>query len=251
MIEQLKSILKPAREIAGELARLTNMEAEARRVIKSASEAGDIDSPQVTRKVGDAHIRLSLARGRRGHVEAESGRLDDALREACRKEARRWNGLVAEAKEALRESRIQANLIFWDGDERACRRYYDSHLMEDAPAFHKFSRAFCPETPVHADAIKDAEMLAAHIARHGRALGWTEEQIVREPIQAPSRARRQEEPPEVKVRAIEDLPTVIAEQLRSRDPKRPRQAPRVEAGEEVTLPIAQYRAWARFFERVK
>jgi hypothetical protein len=249
MIE-FKKLLKEAQDVADEIRRLDLMERDANKVLKEVGSAGDIESTATQRKVADARIRLDLVASRRGYVESEHQRLYDALRAAYRAEASRWNILVAQAKNAMVEERISASLKYWEGDEKACRKYFDGLRMFEAPIFYTYNCAFCPEIPAYSDPIQAVKSLASHMERHRKILGWTEEQAARVPA-APRPGRPTgEEPKEILVRAIEDLPRPIAEQLALADRNKPRQKLAASAGKTFTLSIAQYRAWGRFFERV-
>jgi hypothetical protein len=249
MIE-LKKLVKEAQDVADEIRRLDLMERDANKVLKEVGRTGDIEVSATQRKVADARIRLDLVASRRRYVESEDGRLAAALRIAYREEATRWNILVAQAKSAMAEERILANVKYWNGDERECRKYFDGIRMFEAPIFYDYDRSFFPETPLFPDPIKALEWLTRSIETRRKALGWTEEQAARVTTAPPPGRPAGEEPKEILVRAIEDLPRPIAEQLGLADPKKPRQKPLPSAGKTFTLPIAQYRAWARFFERV-
>jgi hypothetical protein len=238
MIE-LKDLLKPARDVSDELRRLDLMAADAKKTLKTAGATGDIEDPKVQRKVGDARIRLDLVKGRRTHIESENARLDDDLRAAYRKEAARWNRLVMEAKAALVEARIQANLPYWDGDEHACRRLYDGGRMEEAPIFYRFSRAFCSETPPCDDPIKAAELLTAHINRAAKALGWTEEQMSRIPTKPAPRAAGKKHSEKVIVRALRVLPAIGVDEKALKE------------GKPIEVNWRDYQALGRYLELVE
>jgi hypothetical protein len=170
MIDE-KKLAKTASDISDELKRLDITEAEDKQTLKSVASARDFSDPKVQRRIADARTRLDMINARRGGLESERQDLETAMKTAFAAEKSRWNILVAGIKSALVYGRIQANLPYWEGDERACRRYFDGPLMFEAPIFYRVDRAFYAGLDADKDALRALKALISHIRCHGN-LPW-------------------------------------------------------------------------------
>src|SRR5689334_21454473 len=133
MILEHKSVLKKRREITDELGRLDRMESAAKKQITAAVEDGDIENPKTQRLVADARIRLDMVASRRPKLQADLRALDKDMVPRYRGTLAEWNLKVSNARREAEVARIRAELPFWEGDGRACRRYFDGVRMEEAP----------------------------------------------------------------------------------------------------------------------
>jgi hypothetical protein len=205
-MNDLKKALQPARDIADELRRLEVRELEDTKTLKTAGETGDIDDPKTQRRVADARTRLDMIKSRRRRLEPCLVEQEQLLLKAVQEEAGRWNRCVEAERERLIEARIQANLVFFEGDERACRKYYEGERMFEAPVFYEINRAFYPAGAPTGDPVQAAETLAAFIRRHAKLLGWTEEQAARTPApRVAAAAKRVPAPARVQVRVLREF----------------------------------------------
>jgi hypothetical protein len=247
MIE-LKKLLKPAHDVADELRRLDLMERDAKQVLKEVGKTGDIESPAIQRKVSDARIRLDLIASRRPILEAQQGETEETMRAASRVESARWNRVVAAARAELAEAQIQAALPFWEGNERACRRYYDSLLPWQPPAFYELDRSLYHAPSAETDPIREAERLVAFINARLRYHGWTEADLARiiSAAPAPRSAAKAALPKTIQVRAKETFtsPYFVSQ---GKNKKRPGL---ITEGQELEVSLRQFRAMAKWLEPV-
>ena len=246
---ELKKLLKPAQDVADEMRRLDLMESDARQMLKEAGKTGDIESPAIQRKVADASIRLQLVASRRPFLKSEADRLDDVLATAYREEATRWNNLLIQKKNALAAERIAANLKFFGGDERACRRHFENVREGELDIFYEYNRALCPPPFASDPPIQSLERLARHIEAHRKELGWSPEQAARMPLPGEPRPPKQKCPKTIKVRARENFtaPT-LAEHTKVAD--MPRRPGLIREGAVIEITVRQFRALSRYFDPV-
>jgi hypothetical protein len=175
-------------------------------------------------------------------------RAEDALRAAYDQEVARWNRFVLAAKAALAEARIQAELPYWEGDERACRRYYDGPLMWQAPAFYQIDRSFFHVPSVVNDPTREAERLVSFINARMRFHGWTESEMARiiaaDP--APRSAAKAAIPRTIMVRAKEAFtsPHFVSQGKNKRRPGY------IEEGQECEVSVKLFRTLAKWLEPV-
>lgn len=248
MIE-LNKLLQPAREIADEQARLHKRAAGEQKIIQAATEAGDFESPAVQRRCGEARIRLDMIALRLRRLEGETPKSEEALAAAYRQEVNLWNRVVSAAKAALAEERIQGELKYWEGDERACRRYWDGPRMWEAPAFYELDRSFFHVPDVVTDPIREAERLASHLNARKSYHGWTEADLAKilASAPAPRRAPKGKLPAAIRCRVRESFTApYFASQSKNR--KRPGQ---LEEGQEINVTPRQLKAMYKFLEPIE
>jgi hypothetical protein len=175
MKDTLTELLTEGGKIAAELARLDKMEAAARAALVAVTDE-DIQTPSAQQKISDARLALDLVAARRAKIRAPHGEVWKVLREQFGAQAKAWDTRVSEGKRKEVEDFIKANLPFYEGDERACRRALEGETFERLPCAHKWRRGFFympfyPD-PRQEDLIRDVKIFLRHIERQSKALGW-------------------------------------------------------------------------------
>jgi hypothetical protein len=174
LLKQARDATKRGREVDDEVGRIRRMEEDCHKVLKTA-EDGDINDARLQLKVAEARVRLDLCTMRRKKLQDPQREARTALEREYRGISGDWNTLVAEKRKETEEKRIQAELEFWEGDERACRRHFQGLAMEEAPIFYRLRRAVhLPQERLEdlERVVNALESLAGHIVRHSKALGW-------------------------------------------------------------------------------
>jgi hypothetical protein len=162
---------KRAKALRDERERLLNMDAVAKKLIKEAAENGDIESSAVQKKIADAKLRRDMVDMRLPKTEAELKQCERALAEEFRDNVDQYNGKVADARAALVEKIVQANLPFWDGDERGCRRHFDGDTLERMPIFHHYRHAVYQGAGSFEEIERNLEHFVRWVHRYGAAIG--------------------------------------------------------------------------------
>jgi hypothetical protein len=170
--EQNMKITKRTRALRDEQDRLLNMDVVAKKLVKEAAEIGDFESSAVQKKIADAKLRSDMVSMRLPKIEAELKQLERDLAHAFKSRTEDYNEKVADARAALVEKIVQANLPFWDGDERGCRRHFDGETLERLPIFHHYRRAVYPGSGFE-QIERSMEHFLSWVRRYGAAIGLT------------------------------------------------------------------------------
>jgi hypothetical protein len=126
----------------------------------------DIGDPEVRKEASDAQLGTVLVDARLRELELPSSDFDqlDALH---RLEGERYNQRVMAARAAAFETLIASQLAFFEGDERACRRYWE-RVQPPHPFFHKFQQALHHHPSGERERRDVAQEVAGFLAKKGR-----------------------------------------------------------------------------------
>jgi hypothetical protein len=170
-MKELMALADAHRGEKDERLRLITLKETHRRVMSEIGNS-NIDDPGVQKKMADATLGLALVEARLAKLQVPNHAFDeiDSLHKA---EGERYNRAVVAARAAAFETLISSQLPFFEGDDRACRKYWET-VRPPHPMFYKFSRALHhhPSGPrAERDVVQEVSGFLAKRERHGKALG--------------------------------------------------------------------------------
>jgi len=157
-----------------ELQEFERLENKTRADILLAAKS-DIPLNVAQQKIRDARLTLDLVDAKRAkllepHIEAKN-----QLATLLRHFAEAWNSALQKACQEIELTVLQKNLEFFEGDERACQRWWEQGNMVQMPIFYKYRQAFYPTDSLRAqigrDLIGTAKHFLRHVARLSREMG--------------------------------------------------------------------------------
>ncbi len=142
-MKKLKEALHRITSLQKELADFSRLEEKTRADILSVARS-DIPLDAQKQKIRDARLTLDLVDARRAKILEPREEALGELTALLRNRVEAWNSAVAKAQEALEGQVVGNTLAFFDGDERACRRWWERGNMGQLPIFHEFRQGFYP-----------------------------------------------------------------------------------------------------------
>lgn len=170
-LKELASNIKAYQGHKDEKLRLARLEAEHRKTLEDIGDS-DISDPAVQRRASEANLGIQLVQARLKKLELPSGRFEK-IEALVHVESRRYNQLVAAARDAEFGRLVKAHVEFFDGDEAACRDYFKK-VRPPHPVLFKFLKAM--HSPASGpketrDVIREASSFITFREKMGKELG--------------------------------------------------------------------------------
>ena len=126
-------------------------------------------------RILDARLTIDLVRSRLAAMEPLHAQLTEELVNTCRSAADVWNGCVISVKAAEENSIVEVTTRLFEGDEKACRDWWEAGHFIRMPIFAKYREAWYDDSVFRLsrqwDAIQAANHFKQHIQRHASILG--------------------------------------------------------------------------------
>jgi hypothetical protein len=137
-MKRLSALITQIKLLEKEIADLDKLDALAQEDLKAASDPR-LDIKVARTKITDARATIDLAVSKRKALEQLLSVQEDKLLSGLKRLIVLWNREIAAICSATKESIIQANLFTFNGDEAACRNFWDGRI-QDQPAVLRFER---------------------------------------------------------------------------------------------------------------
>jgi hypothetical protein len=173
-IKKLSGLIEQIATAKKDVAELDRMEKAAHADL-SIVAASNVGLETARKKITDAKLTLDFVNARRKKASEPVDRLLAELKQELKSAIAVWNGIIGACREGIEKSIVAANLPFFMGDARDCRRVLDSGAMSQMPIFaiyrdavyddHNFARVADDEL------VLRTERFIRHVARHATKAG--------------------------------------------------------------------------------
>ena len=126
-------------------------------------------------RILDARLTIDLARSHLAVMEPLHAQLTEELVKSCRSAASVWNDCVQTVKVAEEDAIVESTTRLFEGDETACRNWWELGHFIRMPIFAKYREAWYDDGAFRLsrqwDALQAASHFKQHIQRHASILG--------------------------------------------------------------------------------
>ena len=179
-MNKISSLLAQLTSVETEIAELNNLESKAGADLLLVASPG-ISVTTARAKILDARLTIDLTNAKKNNAFPLRDKISAELKETLNHLANHWNGWCKQLREATVEDIIAANVKFFNGDERAARRWWEQGPLSQQPVFTKFHNATYDLTSLRSapnwDEIKMANHFLRHVKRHAAVLGIKPEEL--------------------------------------------------------------------------
>lgn len=158
LVEQLAGVQK-------EIAELDKLESKASADLLLVASP-DISVASARTKILDARLTIDLTTAKKRNAQPVRNKIADELKETLTKVVGSWNESVSAMREAMEEEIIVTNTKFFNGDERAARRWWNCGPMNEQPIFAVYHAAIYDESALRNGPNWGETEMAGHFLRH-------------------------------------------------------------------------------------
>jgi hypothetical protein len=164
-MKKITELLAKITGIDNEIAELDKLESKASAdLLLVASPGISVESARV--KILDARLTIDLTAAKKNNAWPLRNKNADELKELLAHIVARWNANLEARREAKENEIVSANAEFFNGDERAARRWWEQGHFIQQPIFAKYRNAEYPTSALRRNPSWSEVQMAKHLMRH-------------------------------------------------------------------------------------